>query len=57
MGLNDDEARRIEIRAARIEAAQVADGAVQYVPETEAYALRHLRSRTLAALVNGKMAD
>jgi len=50
MGLSDDEARQIEIRAARIEAAQVPDGAAQYVPITEEYTLRDLRSKTLDAI-------
>jgi len=51
MGLSDDEARQIEIRAARIEAAQVPDGAAQYVPITEEYTLRDLRSKTLDAIL------
>lgn len=57
MGLSDDEARKIEVRAARIEEAARPDGAQQYVPETSEYALRDLRSNTLDALTRGDYAE
>ena len=40
LNLTDDEARAAEIRARRIEEKYRPDGAIQYVPLTEAFALR-----------------
>ena len=52
--LSDAEIERIRIRAERIQPNTTPDGAVQYVPQTAAYAMRHLVARrTMQQLMHG----
>ena len=57
LGITDEEARQAEVRAERIEEAARPDGAREYVPVTEAYAVREFYGRNALRSIGAQMPE